>query len=162
MYDQDEEGLESYQGNLILLGNIKGRFEYPELRRMTQMLYQEHRPDVCMVEKKASGQSLIQDLRLAGLPIQEYQPDRDKVSRAYAVSSLFHNSRIYAPLSKVWSKEVIEECRQFPSGPHDDIVDSVTQAVLYVRNGGYLEHSDNSWLDLGDESIYNRKRRRFY
>jgi predicted phage terminase large subunit-like protein len=121
-----------------------------------------HRPDSVVIEKKASGQSLIQDLRLAGLPIQEYQPDRDKVARAYACSSLFHNSRIYAPLGKTWAKETIEECRQFPAGPHDDIVDSVTQAILYVRNGGYLEHSDNSWLDLDESEVYNRKRRRYY
>jgi hypothetical protein len=33
---------------------------------------------------------------------------------------------------------------------------------LYVRNGGYLEHSDNSWLDLDESSVYNRKRRRYY
>ena len=52
--DQDKYGHESYAANLILLGNIKGRFEYPELRKMAQKLYNEHRPDVCMVEKKAS------------------------------------------------------------------------------------------------------------
>ena len=148
--------------NMVLLGMEKGRWDFPTLREKAVEKYVKHSPDSIVIEKKASGQSLIQDLRLAGLPIQEYQPDRDKVSRAYAVSSLFHNARIYAPLKKVWATETIEECRQFPSGPHDDIVDSVTQAVLYVRNGGYLEHSDNSWLDLGDESVYNKKRRRFY
>jgi len=147
---------------MVLLGMEKGRWDFPTLREKAVEKYVKHSPDSIVIEKKASGQSLIQDLRLAGLPIQEYQPDRDKVSRAYAVSSLFHNARIYAPLKKVWATETIEECRQFPSGPHDDIVDSVTQAVLYVRNGGYLEHSDNSWLDLGDESVYNKKRRRFY
>ena len=148
--------------NMVLLGMEKGRWDFPTLRQKAVDKYMKHRPDSIVIEKKASGQSLIQDLRLAGLPIQEYQPDRDKVSRAYAISSLFHNSRIYAPLDKAWAKETIEECRQFPSGPHDDIVDSVTQAVLYVRNGGYLEHSDNSWLDLDESAVYNRKRRRYY
>mgnify|MGYP003646495643 CR=1 FL=1 len=59
LYDQDEVGREGYASQLILLGNIKGRFEYPELRKIAQKLYNEHRPDVCMIEKKASGQSLI-------------------------------------------------------------------------------------------------------
>ena len=75
--------------NLILLGNIKGRFEYPELRRIAQQLYDEHRPDICMIEKKASGQSLIQDMRRAGLPVLEYLPDRDKVARVYAIPQSF-------------------------------------------------------------------------
>ena len=61
------------------------------LRRMTQMLYQEHRPDVCMVEKKASGQSLIQDMRRAGIPVLEYLPDRDKVSRVYAATPMMES-----------------------------------------------------------------------
>ena len=55
-----------------------------KLRRIAQQLYDEHRPDVCMIEKKASGQSLIQDMRRAGLPVLEYLPDRDKVARVYA------------------------------------------------------------------------------
>jgi len=83
LYDQDEGGYEDFAPNLILLGNIKGRFEYPELRRLTQKLYNKHKPDVCMVEKKASGQSLIQDMRRSGLPVLEYNPDRDKVARVY-------------------------------------------------------------------------------
>ena len=95
MYDLDEQGYESFVPQLILLGNIKGRFEYPELRRLAQKLYNDHRPDVCMVEKKASGQSLIQDMRRAGLPVMEYNPDRDKVARVYAASplSLIHIRR---------------------------------------------------------------------
>ena len=69
MYNQDEKGYEDFTPNLILLGNIRGRFEYPELRKLAQKLYNEHKPDVCMVEKKASGQSLIQDMRRGGLPV---------------------------------------------------------------------------------------------
>ena len=76
MYDEDEAGYESYAPHLILLGNIKGRFEYPELRKLAQQLYNSNKPDVCMVEKKASGQSLIQDMRRSGLPVMEYTPDR--------------------------------------------------------------------------------------
>ena len=65
IYDQDEYGYENFAPQLILLGNVRGRFEYPELRKISQKLYDEHRPDVCMIEKKASGQSLIQDMRLS-------------------------------------------------------------------------------------------------
>ena len=65
---------------MILLGNTRGRYEYPELRRIAQDLYREFRPDVCIIERKASGQSLIQDMRRAGLPVVDYLPDMDKVA----------------------------------------------------------------------------------
>ena len=64
--EKDSEGVERDIGNLILLGNIRGRFEYPELRQNAQDAYEDHQPDMVIIEKKASGQSLIQDLRRAG------------------------------------------------------------------------------------------------
>ena len=107
LYDQDEQGYEQFAPQLILLGNIKGRFEYPELRKLAQKLYNEHRPDVCMVEKKASGQSLIQDMRRGGLPVMEYLPDRDKVSRVYAASPIMEAGRVWIPKGKKWSDDLL-------------------------------------------------------
>ena len=69
MPEEDYEGRELWGSNLILLGSTRGKFEYPDLRRISQELYNEYRPDVCIIEKKASGQSLIQDLRRSGLPV---------------------------------------------------------------------------------------------
>jgi predicted phage terminase large subunit-like protein len=93
--EEDEYGIEYVVPNLILLGNVKDRFEYPDLRRTAQHLYQKHKPDVCIIEKKASGQSLLQDMRLAGLPVLDYLPDRDKVSRVYAATPLMESGRVY-------------------------------------------------------------------
>jgi len=116
-YEVDYDGTEEFNANLILLGNIKGRFEYPELRRMAQMLYYQHKPDICIVEKKASGQSLIQDMRRGGLPVQEYLPDRDKVSRVYAASPMIESGRVWLPSGKPWADDLVTELLQFPS--HD-------------------------------------------
>ena len=57
------------------------------------------------------------------------------------LQALFHNGRIYAPLTK-HGHEVMEEARAFPTGNHDDYMDTVSQALLWMRNGGYVEHSD--------------------
>jgi hypothetical protein len=70
----DSLGREYLAPNLVLLGNVRERLEYPELRRTAQDLYDDYQPDVCIIEKKASGQSLIQDMRRAGLPVLDYLP----------------------------------------------------------------------------------------
>ena len=67
---------------------------------MAQMSFDEHKPDVCIVEKKASGQSLIQDMRRAGLPVLDYTPDRDKISRVYAATPSMEAGRVWFPKGK--------------------------------------------------------------
>ena len=148
--------------NLILLGAEKGRWDYPTLREKAVKKFKQHDPDSILIEKKASGQSLIQDLRLTGLPIFEYQPDKDKVARAYSVTSLFHNRRIFAPFRKDWAMEVIDETRAFPAGMHDDYMDTVTQALIWMRNGGYVVNGADTWLDKREQEIYNREGRSYY
>ena len=143
MFNQDEGGVEDFVSHLILLGNIRGRFEYPELRKMAQKLYNQYRPDVCMIEKKASGQSLIQDMRRAGLPVMEYNPDRDKVSRVYAASPIIEAGRLWIPVNKKWSDELIEELIRFPNAAHDDQVDAMTMAIHYMKESWHLMHPDD-------------------
>jgi predicted phage terminase large subunit-like protein len=147
-YEQDESGYEGFPSNLILLGNVRGRFEYPELRRISQVLYRKHMPDVCIIEKKASGQSLIQDLRRSGLPIQEYIPDKDKISRVYAASPMLEAGRVWIPRQKKWADELLTEMLQFPHGAHDDQVDALTMAVHYMKESWHLSHpEDPEWDD---------------
>jgi predicted phage terminase large subunit-like protein len=148
--------------SLILLGAKKERFSYPELREYAIEQFNKDQPTVILVEKKASGQSLIQDLRLASLPVMEYQPDRDKVARAHSVAPLFVNGRIYAPLRKKWAEEVIEECRKFPKANHDDYVDTVTQALIYFRNGTFVSNTKDDWISDMEEDIIHRKKRKPY
>mgnify|MGYP003635507760 CR=1 FL=1 len=157
MPEEDYEGRELWGSNLILLGNTRGKFEYPDLRKISQELYNEYKPDVCIIEKKASGQSLIQDLRRSGLPVMEYNPDKDKVSRVYAASPMLESGRVWLPDGKRWSDELIEELITFPNGRNDDQVDALVMAVHYMKESWRLGHPDDpSWED----DVNNRKQKR--
>ena len=123
---------------IMLIEAWRGRVDYPTLRSEATKAYREQQPDCVLIEKKASGQSLIQDMRRAGILVAEYQPDRDKVSRAYAVQALLESGQIYYPPRR-WADEVITECEQFPNGVTSDYVDTCTQAWLRIRNSGLLE-----------------------
>tara|TARA_R100000544_G_C2221333_1_gene57751 strand:+ start:226 stop:1503 length:1278 start_codon:yes stop_codon:yes gene_type:complete len=131
------------QINAIVLDMWYDRVTYPELRRIAQESYYEYEPDAVLIEKKASGQSLLQDLRMAGIPVLEYSPDRDKEARAHASSALLEDGRIYFPANKKWANNLIDICAAFPAGDNDDIVDTCTQAWLRLRKGWFVTHSED-------------------
>ena len=136
---------------LILLDAIKDRFEFPELRRIAYQQYQYWQPETVLVEAKASGLPLTYELRKMGIPVINYTPSKgnDKHSRVNSVAPLFESGQIWAPVDKEFAQEVIEECAAFPYGDHDDLVDSMTQAVMRFRQGGFVEHPE----DYKDEPI---------
>jgi len=125
--------------NIILLNSIKQRLEFPELKALVLEEYKDWQPDAFMVEKKSNGAALYQEMRRMGVPISEFTPGRgqDKISRVNAVSDLFSSGIVWAP-DRRWAQEVIEECNDFPSGSHDDLVDSTTLALLRFRQGGFI------------------------
>jgi predicted phage terminase large subunit-like protein len=120
--------------NIILLDAYRKRMEFPELKEVTYEMYQEWKPDALIVEAKAAGAPLVFELRSMGVPVSEFTPTRgnDKIARVNAVTDLFASGIVWAPPSR-WAEEVIEEIAAFPSGDHDDYVDSTTQALLRFR-----------------------------
>jgi len=92
-------------------------------------------PIQILVEDKASGQSLIQELRYeSALPIIPIKVDKDKRARAEAVTPLIEAGLVSLPESAPWLNDYVDELAAFPNGAHDDFVDSTTQALNYLRH----------------------------
>ena len=152
----DENGI--YVPNIILLDAVNEKLEFPELKRKCFELYEDYQPDAFLVEAKAAGFPLIQEMRAVGLPVSEYSPSRgqDKLSRVNAVSDIFSNGVVWAPRTR-WAEEVIEQCAAFPNGAHDDLVDSTTLALLRFRQGGFIPlatdfEDEPSWMNIPSRS----------
>jgi len=145
---------------LILLDAVKGRWEFPELKRKALEKYREFEPETVIVEAKASGLPLTHELRQIGIPVTNFTPSKgnDKHVRVNAVAPVFEAGQIWVP-DKRWAQEVIEECAAFPFGDNDDYVDSTTQAVLRFRQGNFVTLPDDYYEeptvpDYGSEERY--------
>ena len=158
-YTDEETGKQT--SNILLLDAYRKRMEFPELKVKTQEMYEDWKPDALIVEAKAAGAPLIFELRAMGIPVSEFTPSRgnDKIARVNAVTDLFASGVVWAPPSR-WAEEVIEETASFPAGDHDDYVDSMTQALLRFRKGGFIRLQS----DEEDEEIpwYQRRKASYY
>ena len=107
--------------NVILMDARRGRWNFPELKEVAAEEYEYWEPDMVIIEAKASGQPLTDELRATGIPVMNYTPSkgRDKITRMHTVAPLFEAGMVWAPTRK-FSEEVIEECLAFPYGEHDD------------------------------------------
>jgi len=134
--------------NLILLDSKKGRWDFPELKQVALDLYKFWEPDTVIIEAKASGTPLTQELRAQGIPVVNFTPSRgnDKVTRVHSVSPLFEAGMIWYP-DETWADELIEEVAAFPNGEYDDLVDSMTQALMRYRQGNFVQLPTDDWED---------------
>jgi len=124
---------------LLLLDVKKGRWDFPELKRVALEEYQYWEPDTVIIEAKASGMPLTHELRQMGIPVVNFTPGKgqDKIARVNAVSPMLESGMVYVPETR-WAEELVEECAAFPYGDHDDLVDSTTQALMRYRQGGFI------------------------
>jgi predicted phage terminase large subunit-like protein len=150
---------ENDSAQLILLDAFKDRMAFPELKQVAHKHWKEWDPDAFIVEKKAAGAPLIQELRNMGIPVQEFTPSRgnDKMVRLNAVADLFSSGKVWAPDTR-WAREVIEEVAAFPVGEHDDFVDTLSQALLRFRQGGFISLDS----DEADEPRFFKRRTHAY
>ena len=134
--------------NLICSNIFRDRVEYPELKAKAKELYRKQEPDAVIIEAKNAGDALFQELRRT-LPVQSYTPSRgeDKIVRANAVADIFASGLVWQPPERLVPgiEDLVEEIAAFPSGTHDDMVDSTVLALLRFRQGNFIT------LDMDDE-----------
>jgi predicted phage terminase large subunit-like protein len=153
-YDKEE------RANIIVINAWRKRMEYPELKKKMLEEIKQWEPDTFIIEKKSSGSVLFQEFRAMGIPVAEFTPGKgqDKVARVNSVSEIFSSGLVWAPKSKRWAQELIEECSDFPNGDNDDQVDACTLALRRFRTGGFIRVETDA---IDDDERY-RRRKKYY
>ena len=116
-----------------LLEVKRGRYDFPELKRVAKELKAKYPGATILIEDKGSGTSLIQELRKEQIPVIAVTPDGDKDSRLYSCQPEFESGAVLFPREALWKSELIDELLGFPSARHDDQVDSLSQAIRWNK-----------------------------
>jgi predicted phage terminase large subunit-like protein len=145
---------------VVLLDAWQEHLGYPDLRKKMYSDYsavygdKDKSVDAVLIEEKGSGISLAQDLRRARVPVKTYNPGRaDKVTRVHSVAPLLEAGLVYIPESKkrigsfpTWADQLIHQLMLFPNGEHDDLVDTMSQALIFLRDSGMLSLDEAKWV----------------
>ena len=124
---------------------MRRRMEYPELKRAVREQCEGFEASVVLIEDKASGTRLIQELIHEGLhAVTRYQPQADKIMRMHAQTAMIENGFVHLPKEAGWLAEYLHELTVFPKGRHDDQVDATAQMLDWFKRGGQ-EPQDWMW-----------------
>ncbi|MDE3059736.1 MAG: phage terminase large subunit [Pseudomonadota bacterium] len=123
------------EGHCHLLDVQLLRCEYPDLKRAFYALAERWQPQAILIEDRASGQQLLQDVRREShLPVIPIQPRGDKITRFAAVSAMIEAGKLLLPAQAPWLSDFESELFAFPSGAHDDQVDALAQYLDWLRS----------------------------
>ncbi len=143
---------------VILLEAWHDKVPFPDLRREAMRAYNDWEPDWVLIEKKASGHSLIQELRKSGVRVKSVDPKgKDKTLRAHISSSPLEQGCVFYVPGHLEASDVIEECAKFPVGAYDDYTDTVVMALAWLRRMGSIEYFDE---DEGEMNLFKPRRER--
>ena len=130
--------LGEFDRGVFVVDVVRGRFAYPLLKKTIEALGVKWRPYALLIEDKASGQSLIQDLQqTTRLPVIPVAVDGDKLTRAHVIVPTWEAGRIYALAGAPFLTELLAELTAFPKRPHDDQVDAFVQGVRHLTGWGH-------------------------
>lgn len=154
----------THEGDIYIVDIHRGRWDYPELRAKLININATWRGRglrALYVEDKASGQSIIQDLRReSGIAVVPYKVVNDKVSRINGITPLIQGGRVWLPEKATWLDDFVEECVAFPSGKHDDQVDALSMAVDVLSRQTITPESVFGSLESGNSLMQETHRKR--
>ena len=120
--------------DLFLLGVFRRQLEYPALKRAVREQQNLYGATEVLIEDKASGTQLIQELIADGCHgVTRYQPDCEKIMRLHAQTAMIENGFVHIPETSPWLAEYLHEISLFPKGKHDDQVDSTAQFLDWFK-----------------------------
>ncbi|QXK91945.1 phage terminase large subunit [Neoehrlichia mikurensis] len=122
------------KGSFFLLEVYRARIEYPLLKKQVITLAQYWHPNAILIEVKASGIQLIQELSDAALSIIKINPVNSKMARLYQVIPIIESGRVFLPYNSVWLDDFEQEILSFPNTQYDDQLDSMTQYLYWASN----------------------------
>ena len=145
--------------NVMLMYAWQKRLSFPDLLKQVVKTCKEMKVDKLIIENKAAGISLEQELRrvlgIEGMGIQLINPGNlDKVARLHSVSGIFAEGIIWAP-DKEWAQQVIRQVSSFPKAKHDDLTDTVSQAIRHMRDIGLLTRAQERMYSLDEGSRFS-------
>ena len=123
--------------NIYLLDVHRARMAFPELKRAVRDLQQKYQASIVLIEDKASGVQLIQELVYSGMHcVKPIKPEDDKIMRMNAQTAAIENGFVYLPKQAKWLADYVAELTTFPRAKHDDQVDSTSQALEWIVKDG--------------------------
>ena len=145
-----------HKNHLYLLNVLRKRVDYPDLKRAVKHQAAEYKVKNILIEDKASGTQLIQDLKADGVHcVTRYEPKLEKIMRMHSVTSTIENGFVHIPLEASWLPEYLHEMAVFPNGKYDDQVDSTSQALDWSKDRarasvhGIMEYYQQEAAGLG-------------
>ncbi len=139
--------------NFYLIDILRGKYLFPELKKIVVSQATMHNPKLILIEDAASGQSLIQELRKStSLPISPVKTSSKEI-RAHIISPLLEASQVFVPEGKIWLADFINEHSNFPNDKHDDIVDTTTMSLGYLSK--FIKRAGSSVNTQRRERIKN-------
>jgi predicted phage terminase large subunit-like protein len=119
-----------HQGLYYLLDLVRGRFDYPRLKKMMIAQAKLHKPSIVLVEDASTGIALAQELKKElHMPVKPVPVEHDKKGRMYVQQEKFYKGQVLFPKGAPFLNELERELLAFPNSPHDDQVDSISQAL---------------------------------
>ena len=155
---------EQNRHNVIMLNAVRSRWEFPQLKAKALEFFRDWEPECLLIEKKAAGAPLIQELRQMDMIVEEVSPSRgaagvsnDKRARGNAIAPMLFEGIVWYP-DRRWAHEVLDECAEYPNGEHDDYYDCVTMGLARFRRGGFVVLDS----DRKEDKLFRPRRAAYY